>query len=104
MGAALTAGEQEPPSRQYAQRAINEVVAHRAFTRYHRDGSPAAIPEADFVDSLRCTLNSSAKVLRARLERLRTQATACHNARVLQYLEACERHFRHLLGPAGTPG
>jgi hypothetical protein len=104
LGRALTLAQTQPSSRQYAQRGLNEVMSHRAFQIHEREGSCATVEEADFVDSLKCTLNSSPRALRARIDKLRAQAQAHDCSAVIGYLDECERRFARLLRPVAGAG
>ena len=84
-------------ARQYARRAIGELIRHPAFTHFRESGSVADVTEGDFVDSLRCTLNTPPTTLRARMDEAKTRATNLNEPEVVDYLDQCEKRFRHLL-------
>ena len=86
--------------RQYARRAVGELTAHAAFRRFASDRTCRGVSEVEFVDSLRCTLNTSPGVLRARLEEEKTRATEVQAHDVIAYLIECESTFAHLLETA----
>lgn len=83
--------------RQYARRALVGLMRHRAFVQYQADRHCGNVGEADFVDSLNCTLNSPAERLRGRIEEIRTSAAELAQHGVLSYLEDCEQRFSMLL-------
>ena len=83
--------------RQYARRAVSELTSHAAFRRFASERTCEGVSEVEFVDSLRCTLNTSPKVLRARLEEEKTRATEVQAHDVVAYLVECENTFSRLL-------
>ena len=84
-------------SRQYARRAIQHLTVHPAFIRYRTDGHCDGLSEADFVDSLKCTLNSSPGTLRARLEEAMARAALLDEGELQGYLKQCQGRFARLL-------
>jgi hypothetical protein len=91
----LRAG-QEP--RQEVRRQIESILRHPAYVAYADDGDAAVIDEATFVDSLRCTLNTPARVLIRRMDVALTRAQTAKHDGLIRYLEFCRRRFGHLFG------
>lgn len=90
-----------PAKRQELARKLHEILNHKSFKAFEAFGEKMEISEADFVDSLKCTLNSSPADLSDKLTRFRSVATQIQHTPVLNYLNFCENRFSHLLGSKG---
>ena len=91
--------QQSPPpkKRQELLRKLHEISNHKSFKAFQASGEAAKISEVDFVDSLKCTLNSSPEDLLDKLMRFRSIATDIHQRQIIDYLNFCQKHFSHLL-------
>ncbi len=90
-----------PPKRQEMARKLHEILNHKSFKVFRAFGQAAQIAEADFVDSLRCTLNSSPADILDRLVQLHSIAAETQNKAVIEYLNFCRNRFAHLLPKEG---
>jgi len=87
-----------PPSkRQELARRLHEILKHKSFAAFQAAGHNAEISDADFVDSLKCTLNSAPAEISERLMRYNSIATEIHNKPIIEYLKFCRSRFHHLL-------
>ncbi len=86
-----------PSKRQELARRLHEILNHKSFRAFQGFGHNAEISDADFVDSLKCTLNSAPADISERLMRLYSIATEIENKPIIEYLNFCRSKFSHLL-------
>jgi hypothetical protein len=95
---ALEAGEVEAVSQRIEKdRFVASVERHSAFKKFISSGSCDTVEPFEFTDMLRCSLDASPNVLRDRLESLKARVAGGRNARVNNFLTACESKFHDML-------
>jgi hypothetical protein len=81
-----------------ADRKLKEFLKSTAFKKFIDYGEEAEISHAEFAESLICTVNTRAEVLKARLEQLHSIAEELRKEEVKNYVNFCQRKFSLLLG------
>lgn len=84
---------QERFPREYATRQLYSLTKHAAFVKFQSEKNCDGIEDYEFVESLRCTINSPTDTIKARLEEVRSLATQSEREDILEYLSACEAKF-----------
>lgn len=88
---------QETSDRQLIQRYMNELEKHHAYQEFLRTGDCEAVKEYEFTDFLRCGVDSGPRVIRDRLESVKTRAYDAGRNGILEFLELCEKRFADML-------
>jgi hypothetical protein len=88
----------KPVDRAQRNKVLNDVEQHEAFQKFRALRQKAEIRDFEFVDVLRCGLDSSPDVIRDRLERLRGQAHDAERKDIIDFVVFCEERFSKLLG------
>jgi len=95
---ALEAGEVEAVSqRTEKDRFVASLERHSAFKKFVSSGTCDTVEPFEFTDMLRCSLDASPNVLRDRLESLKARVAGGGDAKVIDFLTACESRFHDML-------
>ena len=78
-------------------RKLRELLRSRAFKKFRDQGEQAQISDAEFVESLVCTVNTRGDVLTDRLEQLYSMAEELRREEVKNYVNFCRKRFASLL-------
>ena len=79
-------------------RRLKELLKSIAYKRFMDYGEKAGISHADFAESLVCTVNTRAEVLKDRLDLLYSTAEELGREEVKNYVNFCRKKFALLLG------
>lgn len=84
-------------NRLIAERKLNELLGSVAFRKFRAHGEQAEISHADFAESLVCTINTRAEILKDRLEQLCSIAEELRREEVKNYVNFCRKKFALIL-------
>lgn len=94
----IAAGDaRERSDRQLIQRYMNELERHPAYQEFLKAGDCEGVKEYEFTDFLRCGLDSGARVIRNRLESVKTRAYSAGRNGIVEFLQLCEKRFANML-------
>lgn len=95
-------GEHRPTGgRLPTDRKVRELLRSAAFKKFKDYGEQAKISHTEFAESLICTVNTRADVLRDRLEQLYSTAEELRREQVKNYVNFCRKKFASLLEEKG---
>jgi hypothetical protein len=84
-----------------ADRKLKALTESSSFNKFKVYGEQANISHAEFAESLLCTVNTRAQVLKDRLEQLLSIAEEFNRDDVKGYVDFCLKKFALILGLAG---
>ena len=85
--------KQSPTKRLVDNRRIKTLINSKAFGKYLADGEKAEISQAEFAESLVCTVNTAPDIISERIEQLHAAADLLNQDKVIQYLDFYRKHF-----------
>ena len=69
----------------------------QAFKKFLHCGNLDTVSQYEFTDMLNCTPDANKATIQKKFERLKTQASVIEDARVQNFIKACEKKFEDLL-------
>jgi len=87
-----------------AHRKLKALTESSSFRKFRVHGEQADISHAEFAESLLCTVNTKAHVLKDRLEQLHSIAEELNRDDVKSYVDFCLSKFAFILGLEGGKG
>lgn len=84
-----------------ADRKLKALTESSGFTKFRIYGEEADISRAEFAESLLCTVNTRADVLKDRLDQLQSIAEKLGRNDVKGYVDFCLKKFANILGLEG---
>lgn len=94
---AVKRADAKPADRVQTHKLLNDVERHEAFRKFRTSGEKAEVNDFEFVDVLRCGLDSSPDIIRNRLERLKALAYDTGRKDIIDFIKFCEERFQDLL-------
>ncbi len=95
--ASISGAKRIPSRRREPDRYFALLGREPAYKKFVDTGDCKSIEPHEFTQLLKCSLDTSAKFLRDRLERLKARAHATNRDEILRFLAACEEHFSSML-------
>ncbi len=80
-----------------ADKFRKRIRSEAAFEEFERTGRLDNVTPYQFTDLLRCSPDAHVQVIREKFRALCVKARMARDDRVLEFLEACERKFGHLV-------
>ena len=90
--------------RREAERLLKRIRSEPAYDLFLRSGAAETISSYMFTDLLNCSPDAPPDTIRAKFDRLLSNAVLLGDSSVLKFLKACEQRFSKLMTPATAVG
>ncbi len=95
----LPRGGREVLPKREADRLLKRIRSEQAYRMFLQSGDLADMSSYMFTDLLSCSPDAPPETIRAKFQRLLSNAELLGDAMVLRFLKACEKQFYHLMSP-----
>lgn len=84
---------QKSPTRSIDEKLIDYMLNHQLFKRFKNEEKKLTLSEPEFRNFLRCTMESSNRVIKQNFEYFKNVANLFGENKLLDFLEHCEKKF-----------
>ncbi len=93
----MIVAQKKASERSKEEQFIKQLEKSEIFNKYLLEGENIEISHFEFCDMLYCTMESSAKILKENLEKLKDYSQILNRDRVIDFLQFIENKFSYLL-------